>query len=171
MSDKLISVGFTKKTHGAQGELKISVKDEYFDDFVNSEVVFMNIQGKPLPFFIENLRDAGDILLKLEDVDSPTEAKDLTSKELFLREKDINIVKSAGEVLTFELLVGYDLHDELVGFIGKIESVETLPQQHLAVVNYQGNEVFIPLHPNLVIKLDEKSKQLVLRLPEGLLEL
>ena len=171
MTDKLIGVGFTKKTHGAQGELKITVKEEYFDDFANTDVVFINMQGKPLPFFIENLRDAGEILLKLEDVDSPADAKNLTSKELFLREKDIKIIKQAGEVLTFELLVGYELFDEIAGSIGKIESVESLPQQHLAIVEYQGREVFIPLHPQMVVKLDEKAKKIVLRLPDGLLEL
>ncbi len=171
MTDKLIGVGFTKKTHGSQGELKITLKDEYFDDFVNSDVVFINVQGKPLPFFIENLREAGDILLKIEDVDSPSDAKDLTSKELFLREKDIKITKKEGEVLTFELMVGYEIFDEETGLIGKIESVEAMPQQHLAIVGYLGREVFIPLHPQMVVSLDEKAKQLVLRLPEGLLDL
>lgn len=171
MTDKLISVGFTKKAHGSQGELKVSLKDEYFDDFVNADVVFMNVQGKPLPFFIENLREAGDILLKIEDVDTPADAKELTAKELFLREKDIQVQKKAGEVLTFELLVGYDLHDIQLGFIGKIESVETLPHQHLAIVEFQGKEVLIPLHTQIVAELDENSKKIVLRLPEGLLEL
>lgn len=171
MTDKLIGVGFTKKTHGSQGELKITVKDEYLEDFVNADVVFINVQGKPLPFFIENLRDAGDILLKIEDVDSPADAKNLTSKELFLREKDIKIQKKAGEILTFELMVGYELLNEETGSIGIIEAVESLPHQHLAIVNYQDREVFIPLHPEIVVALDEKAKKITLRLPEGLLEL
>lgn len=171
MTEKLIGVGFTKKTHGALGELKITLKDEYFDDFVNADVVFINVQGKPLPFFIENLREAGDILLKIEDVDSPSEAKNLTSKELFLREKDIKITKKEGVVMSFELLVGYDIYDEEAGLIGKIESVETLPKQHLAVVNHQGKEVFIPLHPQMVVSLDEIDKKVLLRLPQGLLDL
>lgn len=171
MTDKLIGVGFTKKTHGAQGELKITLKDEYFDDFVNAEVVFINMQGKPLPFFIENMREAGDIILKIEEVDSPAEAKNLTSKELFLREKDIKISKKAGTVLTFELLVGYELWDEQTGCLGKIKEIEALPHQHLAIVEYEGREVFIPLHPQMVVNLDEKAKKIVLRLPEGLLEL
>lgn len=171
MTDKLIGVGFTTKAHGAQGELKISLKDEYFDDFMNAEVIFMNVKGKPLPFFIENLREAGDILLKIEEVDTPADAKELTSKEIFLREKDIKVQKKQGEVLTFELMVGYELHDEQLGLIGTIESVEAMPQQHLAILDYQGKEVFIPLHPQMVVELDEKSKKIVLRLPDGLLEL
>lgn len=171
MTDKLIGVGFTKKAHGAQGELKITLKDEYFDDFVKADVVFINVQGKPLPFFIENLREAGDILLKIEEVDSPADAKNLTSKEIFLREKDIQITKKAGEVLTFELLVGYELIDEQAGSIGKIEAVEAMPHQHLAIVKHLDREVFIPLHPQIVVSLDEKEKKIVLRLPEGLLEL
>ncbi len=173
MSDKLIAIGFTKKTHGAQGELKITVKEEYLDDFVKSGVVFINVQGKPLPFFIENLREAGDIILKIEEVDSPADAKNLTSKELFLREKDIKVFKQKGEkvVLTFELLVGYDLYDEQDGLIGNIAAVEAMPNQHLAIVAYQGREVFVPLHPEMVVALDEKAKKIVLRLPDGLLEL
>jgi 16S rRNA processing protein RimM len=171
MSDKLVSVGFTKKTHGAQGELKITLKDEYFNDFVNSDVVFMNVQGKPLPFFIENLRDAGDILLKIEDVDSSTKAKDLTSKELFLREQDIKLFKEETGVVTFERLVGFDLLDEQLGFIGKIAEVEVLPQQYLAIVTYKESEIFVPLHANLMVALDEKKQTIMLRLPDGLLDL
>ncbi len=171
MSDKLVSVGFTKKTHGAQGELRITVKDEYFDDFANSDVVFMNVQGKPLPFFIENLRDAGDILLKIEDVDSSTEAKQLTSKELFLREQDIKLFKEETGVVTFESLTGYDLHDEQLGYVGKIVDVEVLPHQYLAIVSYKESEIFVPLHANLVVSLDDKKQTIVLRLPDGLLDL
>jgi len=171
MTDRLIGIGFTKKTHGSQGELKITLKEEYFDDFVKSEVVFIQVQGKPLPFFIENLRDAGDILLKFEDVDSPDDAKQLTSKELFLREKDIELKKAVSGKITFELMVGFELFDEQTGLIGKIEAVETMPQQFLAVVDYQGKSVFIPLHEKMVVSLDEKKKEIVLRLPEGLLEL
>lgn len=171
MTDKLIGVGFTKKTHGAQGELKITLKDEYFEDFVNSEVVFINVKGKPLPFFIENLREAGEIILKIENIDTPSDAKDLTAKELFLREKDIQITKKEGELLTFELMVGYELHDDETGLLGTIESVEVMPQQHLAVIEYEGRSVFIPLHPKMVVRLDDKEKKIVLKLPSGLLEL
>ena len=171
MTEKLVAVGFTKKTHGSQGELKITLKDEYFDDFVKSGVLFINMQGKPLPFFIENLREAGELILKLETVESPNDAKNLTSKELFLREKDIKISKKEGEVLTFELLVGFELHDEHAGLIGKIAAVETLSHQHLAVVTYEEREVFIPLHPSLVVSINELSKRIVLRLPDGLLDL
>ncbi len=171
MTDKLVSVGFTKKTHGAQGELKITLKDEYFDDFVNSEVVFINVQGKPLPFFIENLRDAGDILLKIEDVDSPTEAKLLTSKELFLREQDVKEFKKEVGIVTYDKLAGFSLYDEQLGLVGEIASVETLPHQYLAIVNYRQNEIYVPLHASLVVSLNEKEQKITLRLPEGLLEL
>ena len=46
-----------------------------------------------------------------------------------------------------------------------------MPQQHLAIVDYRGREVFIPLHPDIVVSLDEKAKKITLRLPGGLLEL
>lgn len=171
MTDKLIGIGFTKKTHGAQGELKVSIKDEYLEDFVNAEAVFIQVQGKPLPFFIENLRDAGDILLKLEEVDSPAAAKELTSKELYMRETDLKVAVAVSPIHVFEQMVGYELADETTGPIGNIISVETLPQQYLAIVSYQEREVFIPLHANLVAAVDHQGKKITLRLPDGLLEL
>lgn len=171
MAEKLVAIGYTKKTHGAQGELKVLVKDEFLEDFVNAEVIFLQVQGKPVPFFIENLRDAGDLILKLETIDTPSDAKNLTSKEIFLRETDIQFTQPDGEITSFQLLVGFKLFDEVTGEIGEILSIETLPHQELAVVNWQDREILIPLHPSMIVGLDEKQKKITLRLAEGLLEL
>lgn len=171
-AEPYILIGQTKKTHGAQGEVKVEIKEQYLEDFAQADVVFIKIQGKPVPFFIENIRDAGDLLLKLEEINSPTQAKEFTSKEIFLRVEDVSsIEEEAEDKFNFAEFTGFLLEGVEQGMIGKIIEVQQYPQQELALVNFQGREILIPLHPELVVQVNKKSKKLVLHLPEGLLDL
>ena len=172
MADEYILIGHTKKTHGAGGEIKVFIEDRFLDDFAQTDVVFINIHGKPAPFFIENVRVAGGLLLKLEEIDSPAQAKTLTSSEIFLRKQDLLHSKDEeAPPSTFIIFEGYEMEDEKLGKIGKIIEVIEYPQQELAVVAYQGREVLIPLHPDLIKKIDKKAGILTLALPEGILDL
>lgn len=172
--DKYVQIGQMKKTHGAQGEIKADISEDFLEDFANSDVVFINVQGKPVPFFIESLRDVGDILIKLEDVDSPNDAKPLVAQAIFLRETDLvhfQKNKTTIDVHSFRHFVGYTVVDSEIGAVGVIQSVETYPQQELAVVVYLEREVLIPLNRQIIFEIDEKSKTLRVNLPEGLLDL
>ena len=171
MADSLILIGHTKKTHGAAGEIKVFVEDRYLDDFAQTEVVFINIQGKPAPFFVEDLRVAGDLLLKLEEIDTPAQAKTITSSEIFLRKQDISHAEVVEAAPSFQQYEGFEIEDEYLGKIGKIIEVVEYPQQELAVVAYQDREIMIPLHADLVRKVDKKTSTLFLQLPEGILDL
>lgn len=172
MLESYILIGQTKKAHGAQGELKVEIKGSFLEDFFEAKVIFVKVQGKPVPYFIEGIRDAGDLLLKLEDVDSPAQAKELSAKEIFLRASEVReaLDEEASEV-SFAECAGYTLEDVNHGSIGLIQEVLEYPQQELALLNYGGKDILIPLHPYLVVSLDKELKKLVLHLPEGLLEL
>ena len=47
------SVGFTKKTYGVKGELKVNIPDNYLEDFAQAEVLFLGLAGRKIPYFIE----------------------------------------------------------------------------------------------------------------------
>jgi len=171
---KYISVGFTKKTHGTKGELKVAIKDAKIEDFCKAFVLFLKLEGKLVPFFIEEVRFANTPLVKLEEVDSREEALDLTSKEIFLRTTDL-LPEDDRQLdldrLKFEKYEGFTLIDKKKGAIGIIEKVVEYPQQEMAVIQYSGKEILIPLNDQLVLEVKEKEKQLVVELPDGLLEL
>ncbi len=172
--EKYISIGNTKKAHGARGEVKVVVKDQFLEDFAAADVVFIPVQGKPVPFFVEEIREAAsDLLLKLEEINSPADVLAITSKELFLREQDVLADTEAEETSTliFAKFTGYQLIDAERGLIGEIKEVLEFPQQELASLTWQGKDLLIPLHENLIVKADKKAKTLTLRLPEGLLDL
>ncbi len=173
MTDSYVRIGFTQKAHGAQGEIKISVNENYLEDLVHSEVVFIPVQGKPLPFFVEGLRETNAILLKLEGIDSPADATAVSSKELLLRKQDVQTGSAAGSSsgLKYSYCEGFTCFDQKFGEIGMIAEVLEFPQQEMAVVQFQGNNIYIPLNEEFIQEIDKSSKLIKLSLPEGLLDI
>ncbi len=173
MLDKYINIGFTKKTYGSKGQVKVVIHEQFIEDFARLGHVFIPLHGKPAPFFIENIDVVGDILLKIEDINSPEDARSITSKDLLLREQDLKsaIVEPVKSDLEFAAMEGFLLIDSNYGEVGTIKEVQEFPQQEMAVVDSKNKEIFIPLHADLIESIDKKGKKITLRLPEGLLEL
>ncbi|RMG78594.1 MAG: 16S rRNA processing protein RimM [Bacteroidetes bacterium] len=175
--EDLVSIGFTKKSHGFRGEIKMNVKDEFVEDFLNAEVVFIEISGRTAPFFIENVRYSGHTLLsKFEDIDSPEAALPLTSKPVFLRRSDLipeseKLLEVSENALSFARLQGFTLIDSDFGKVGPIKEVVEYPQQEMALVRFGEKELLIPLHKDLIVSIDESAKEIKMTLPEGLLDL
>ncbi|MCB9080414.1 MAG: hypothetical protein H6555_01755 [Lewinellaceae bacterium] len=177
--EKYIAIGRLGKSHGLAGEIKIQVKDRYWEDFIESEVLFIEQQGKPVPFFILDARTIGkEVVIQLDDVPTREASLALAGKEVFLREIDLlpdDQARPAGEPTVigdrYELLTGYSLHEVELGFVGVIEEVLELPGQLMAVLTYQEREVLIPLTPVFIQSIDPKQQVVVMDLPEGLLDL
>lgn len=173
MNLDLIPIGRTNKTHGVDGTLRITIEDAFFEDFVAAEVVFLDTGGHPVPFFIDDRWGSGDLFLKLEDIESKEAARPLTDKVLYMRREDM--AKPEGETVAaphmYAKWIGYQIVDAAHGQVGAISAVEELPEQFLAVVEYKGEEVMIPLHEQLISEVDHQKKLVVMELPAGLLEL
>jgi 16S rRNA processing protein RimM len=170
-----IEIGYTQKTHGVQGELKLFVEDRYYEDLIKNERIFVEQKGAKVPFFIEDLRGGGALIVKFEGVDKREAAMLLQSKKIYLRPQDLipeaeRELEVEEEENPFAHLKGYHIHDKHSGDIGPINEIIEMPQQALAVLLHKGNEVMIPLHPKLITSTDKKQKILHMDLPEGLLE-
>jgi 16S rRNA processing protein RimM len=177
MSNNYIAIGKISKAHGLDGSVRLLIKDRYVDDFNATDVVFLEISGKPIPFFIEEVKGGNDPIVKFEDIKNVEAAKLLANKEILLRESDLLPV-SASETEEetedddrYERFQGFAIEDLTLGLIGNISEVVELPGQFLALVDHDGEEVMIPLHPSLIQSADLKKRILKMDLPEGLLEL
>ncbi|MDX1942637.1 MAG: ribosome maturation factor RimM, partial [Saprospiraceae bacterium] len=153
------------------GELKIQIEEEYLEDFLQAEVIFLEISGKQVPYFIEKIRSGNEMLLKLEDINSREAATPLASKEIFLREEDLLPVEEGEVDFDYEDLIGFQIIDTEAGSIGKIEKVIEYPQQMMAVLQYQEREILIPLHENLIHDINIEEQTIIMNLPIGLLDL
>ena len=170
----LTSIGFTRKTHGIAGEISLKVEEHFIEDLLQTEVVFLGIQGKPIPYFVEGIRFTDKLLLKLEEIDSKELAQELVSKEIFLRTEDM-LPEEQRQIMTDSLqyadLLDYTIIDDVAGKIGTIEAIEEFPQQEMAALTYEGREILIPLNEQLILQIDAKAKEVHMQLPTGLLQL
>lgn len=169
--DQYIAIGRVSKTHGVDGALKLKIKDRYWDDFVEAKVLFIEMTGKLVPYFIEEFRGGQDPIVKFEDLDQREAAQALGGKEIFMRESDLLPASESVEIMQYERFEGYRLLDKELGELGEIEAVVEVPGQHLALLQYQGREVSIPMNPVFIQSVDHVGKKVMMDLPEGLLDL
>jgi 16S rRNA processing protein RimM len=173
MIGDLIQIGYTKKPHGLKGEVKLEVEERYVEDIMDVDVLVIEIRGKQMPYFVEDIRVGNNIIAKFEDVNTPEKALEIGGKSLFLRTSDL-IPDEDREIeidsLEFEKCIGYTIIDNQVS-LGIIEEVIEFPQQEMAFIKYNEKEVMIPLNEHFIRKVDHKKKQILMELPYGLLDL
>jgi 16S rRNA processing protein RimM len=169
-----IAIGYTKKTHALQGEIKVQIEAQYMEDFLKIETVFIETGGNKLPYFIESVREGTDMIVKFEDISHKDAAQVIVGKGIFLRESDILKDEDREiqvETLGFSFCNGFTIHDEISGEVGIIQEIIEMPQGEMAVVSHKNRDIYVPMIPQFIVTTDKKLKQVKMNLPEGLLDL
>ena len=164
-------IGSISKTFGLKGQLKLKVADNYLPILLKQKIIYLLEGSAYIPFFIEQLDNGTQLSVKLEEVDSKEVAVKLSGKAIFLPQEAIGHVEEEASDLTFDWAKGYLIIDTDQEPVGDIIDVVAYPQQEIAVVDYKGKEIMIPLNEKLVIGLDEEEKIMMMDIPEGLLEM
>jgi len=122
-----------------------------------------------LPYFIESARIKGadDVYLKLQGIDSREAAIKLAQKEAWLPEPDFKKFSAKSSPIS---LLGYTVVEDGKP-LGPILEVIEQPHQILCRLEIDGKEVLIPLHEGTIKKIDARKKEVIVELPEGLLEI
>ena len=68
-------------------------------------------------------------------------------------------------------LKGFTLTDTVTGLSGTVTGIIQNPGQLMAIALIKGVEVYIPLHPDLILSVDKRHKAITMALPEGLISL
>lgn len=169
-------IGYTKKAHGTNGRIKINIEEQYLEDFVQADFVFLEINGQKMPYFIDDIQFGGALIVHFEDVESRETATLITSKAVFLREKDL-IPEEEREyaipptTLEYAFIEGYTLIEETHGKIGVIEKIEAFPQQEMAFVQASDKVLMIPIAKEWLLNIARETQEIKMKLPEGLLGL
>lgn len=122
-----------------------------------------------LPWFIEStkIKTEDEIYIKLEGINTREQAIKLTQKQVWLPEADFKKFSSKSSPISF---LGYEIVEN-GAVLGKILEVIEQPHQVLCRIDLNGKEALIPLHEETIVKVDKKKGQVVVDLPEGLLEI
>ena len=106
------------------------------------------------------------LLLQLEDVSSMETAKALAGKACYI---ETEVMEGLQLATAHASLNGYTIIDSSLGKIGIIEELFETPGQVLAAVMYNGKEVLIPIIDATLQRIDHRTKEVMLHIPEGLL--
>jgi len=163
-------IGKIVAVHGLKGELLLKHELGKKTSLKGLQAIFIEEKKNSfLPLFIESAKIKSDeeIYIKLEGVNTREAAIKFTKKEIWLPETDFK--KMASKTAPASLL-GYTIvnKDESLG-----EILELIEQAHqlLCRIDIKGKEVFIPLHEASLKKINHRKKEVLVELPDGLLDI
>lgn len=166
---KGILLGQITKTTGFEGSVIVRLEKKFIENIPLMESVFLEIEGKPVPFFIASSEYAGADILKLSfaDYESVEKAEEFRGCNVYLT--------SGPEVSddeSYSGILGYTVADQSGQTVGKIEEIIENPGQLLLrIVSAENKELLLPLHEDLVIKLEKRKRRIIMELPEGITDL
>ncbi|HEX8040742.1 MAG TPA: ribosome maturation factor RimM [Chryseosolibacter sp.] len=169
-TDACYKIGFIMKPHGLKGELTISLDPEAPEDFSEVQTVFIEVNERLLPYFIEDISLKGKkAFLKLEGVSTREEALSI-SKSAILLPKASRPRSGRGEFYDDEI-IGFEVTDTKEGPLGTITEVVQAGPNKLLSVNYHGKEVLVPLNSPFIGSVNKTRKKITVTLPAGFLEI
>jgi 16S rRNA processing protein RimM len=167
--DDCFELGYIVKTHGLKGQVYVQLDVDDPSEYYKMESVLAEKSGKLIPFFVSGLKPQGDkLLVTFEDIDHIDQASQIVGLKLFL---PLDQLPAAPDD-------GYYYH-ELIGMkvshasqpIGVVKDIYQPSSQYLLAVDFQDNEVLIPIEDHIVLSVDKQKGEIVVDLPEGLLEI
>lgn len=169
--DDCIELGFLTKPHGIKGHLVLKLTDVSFEEIEEMELVFVMIDGLPVPFFIEDFskRNADTILIKLTDIDSESEARKYTKSEVFLNREVLTLPQA--QQPNINVFKGFKVIDNRCGEIGSFDSLLDYDQNPVMRILKDRIEILIPFNQEFLLEIDEENRHILVDCPEGLLDL
>ena len=168
--DACYLLGHISKLHGLNGEVTAFLDVDFPEEYENMESVFVDINNKLVPFFIESLDiTPKKAILKFEDTNSAESAEQLIGKELYL--PLTTLPPLTGKAFYYHEIIGFTVVDKTFGEVGPVKEVYSKSSQDLFACEHKGKEVLIPVSDELIERIDREKKRLYLLLPEGLIEL
>jgi len=168
--DEAYYIGYITKTKGLKGELQL-----YFEydapELLELDVVFADINGKMVPFFIASykLQNNSTGNFYFDDIDHIDKAQALVRKKIYI--PLTKVPDREDEDFHYNDLKGFIVSDETHGELGEILEINEYPQQFVATISYKEKEVLFPLHEDMIVEIDEEQQTLLIDLPEGLLDI
>lgn len=168
--NEILQIGTTQKTYGVKGEIVILFRTPEYAD-LDTDCYFLEIEGIPVPFFVEDLVYTSDCSarVKLEGVDDEQRALRYVNLPVFLPQERVKPAMRE-EATDWFFFIGYKVIDQTGTEIGIITAVDDATMNVLFIVVRGTEELLIPATEDFITAVDEQERILEMVLPEGLLE-
>lgn len=165
-----IKIGKLVAVFGLKGELILQHSLGKKTSLKGLDTVFTEDRKNSfLPWFIQEARikSEQEVYLKLEGIDSRESAMTLNQKELWLPEEQFRHYAAKSSPVN---LLGYTIMQDKTPLGSILELIEQ-PHQLLCRLDIGGQEVLIPLHEGTLQRIDHRKRQVLVTLPDGLLDI
>ena len=167
-----LQIGKIINTHGLKGEVKIIPLTNDIRRYDKLKSLFLNIDGNNNRQFlnIESVRyDKNLVFIKFTGIDDIDSGKRLKDHYLEIDKKEaIKLPKDS--FFIFEL-IDMKVFDEQHDFLGIITDViETGSNDCYNIKPQEGKEYLIPALKSVVLNVDVANNEMIVRIPDGLLD-
>lgn len=161
------------KIHGVNGRLVIRMTRPVGDVIDFPEWVFIRIDGGLVPFTVTEesvfQKDNNHLVVGLDEISIPEKAAAFIGLTCSLEGAWTDWFEAGREET--DSLTGFEVVDEISGKTGKVIGFEDIPGNPLLKIDIDGNIALLPMQTEFVVFTDKRKRQLILRIPEGLLDL
>ena len=158
------------KINGYEGTVAVKLEKIFTENIPLMESVFLEIEGRAVPFFISGLEYSGADILKLsfDGYDSDEKVSEFAGCRVFLTSAIYNDNLNESN----ENLIGYRVFAQEDQLLGSISEVLTNNGQWLInVISKSKKDILIPFHEHFIVSIDKRKKIIIMNIPEGLTEI
>jgi len=166
----LFYLGKIIKPIGNKGELSIFLDVDQPEEYTHLESVFVEINGKPIPFFIDSfyMKQKKTATVSFTDVDAEF-AEMIKGSAIYLPVNELPKLK--GNKFYYHEIQKFNVIDKNHGLLGEVSKVLEYPGNPVLEVSCRGKFILIPINDKFIIRVDRKKKQILVEAPEGLVEI
>lgn len=165
-----ITIGQISRVRGVKGEMVVIPLTDDPSRFSKLRKVVVTLNMNAQEFMVEQAREfKGKVLLKLKQVEKPEEAEKLVGGFIEIEREEL-VELPEGSYFVFDL-IGLEVITAQGEKIGKVKEVISLPANDIYVVEGDKREYIIPAIKDVVKNIDLEKREMIINLPEGLLDL
>lgn len=164
-------LGKIVRKYSFKGELLIKLDTDQPELYENLDAIFIDVRNTLIPFFIKSsqLHKSDLLRVQFEDVTNEADADSLIKSDVYLPLEFLP--KLEGNKFYFHEVIGFTIEDTNYGKFGKIVSINDTTAQALFEVENDGKQILIPMNDEFIIKVDRKTKTIIVDVPDGLIDL
>ena len=164
-------LGRIVKKHSFKGEVVIKLDTDEPELYQKMESVFVNLGNNLIPFFITDslLQKGNQLRVNFENITSEEDANTILKAGIYL--PLTQLPKLTGKKFYFHEVIGFTVEDEIYGDIGSITGINDTTAQALFEVEKGSTQILIPMIDEFIIKVDRENKKILLKTPEGLIDM
>lgn len=171
LKEDCFRLGSIARLHGYKGEVSIFLDVDNPNDYKNLESVFVEFDGKLVPFFFESMfiRNKGFAVAKFETIDTEKQATMLIKCGLYLP-LDI-LPESEGKEFYYFEIENFKVIDVNFGEVGFVQKVIDLSGNPIIQIIHEDKEILLPKQEEFIHEIDWDNDTIHIQAPEGLIEM